>query len=140
MLIALTVLLVLIAAWLYSWTFTPQGRIQFLPALICRAAALAARFNGTMAYDENDRAAANQSTVKLLALPETPDVEIEDEVLELAGRQLKLRWYLPANAGDCPVVLNIHGGAWWMGNDFIDDAVMRHLCRESRAVIRFGRS
>ena len=57
------------------------------------------------------------------------------EVANLTDRKLKLRWYRPENAHQCPVVLNIHGGAWWMGNDFIDDAVMRHLCRESGAVI-----
>lgn len=135
MLALLLLVLLLLAAWLYSWTFTPHGRIQFLPALICRVAALAARFSADMAYDESERASANRSTVKLLALPPTPEVATEDETLSLPGRQLKLRWYRPVNGAECPVVLNIHGGAWWMGSDFIDDAVMRHLCRESSCVI-----
>ncbi len=135
MLIASLLVLLIVAAWLYSWTFTRHGRIQFLPALICRAAALASRFGNEITYSADDRAAANASTSRLMDLPATPDVRTEDDVLELPGRTLPLRWYCPSNAGHCPVVLNIHGGAWWMGNDFIDDAVMRHLCRESGAVI-----
>ena len=135
MMSALVVTLVIVAAWLYSWTFTPHGRIEFLPALICRAAALASRFGDEITYGESDRASANASTVKLMGLPTTTDVQVEDDRLELPDRTLKLRWYCPANVNGCPVVLNIHGGAWWMGNDFIDDAVMRHLCREAGALI-----
>lgn len=135
MLIALLVAIIAIAIWLYSWTFTPHGRIEFLPALICRAAAIASRFGNGVTYSEDDRASANASTTRLMALPPTPDVQIENDQLELADRTLKLRWYRPDNADNCPVVLNIHGGAWWMGNDFIDDAVMRHLSSESGAII-----
>jgi acetyl esterase len=135
MLIASLAVLLAVAAWLYAWTFTPYGRIGFLPACICRAAALASRFGTRVSYSESDRAAANASTTRLMDLPPTPDVRVEDDVLTLPDRQLKLRWYRPENTSQCPVVLNIHGGAWWMGNDFIDDAVMRHLCRESGAVI-----
>lgn len=132
---AMLIILAVLAAWLYSWTFTPRGRIEFLPALICRVAALASRFGKGVTYSESDRASANASTIKLMDLPPTPDVQIDDDCLDLQDRKLKLRWYCPENADPCPVVLNIHGGAWWMGNDFIDDAVMRHLCRESGAVI-----
>lgn len=132
---ALLVVLVALVAWFYSWTFTPHGRIEFLPALICRAATLASRFGKPVTYSESDRASANASTTKLMNLPPTPDVQVEDDQLELGDRTLKLRWYCPENAERCPVVLNIHGGAWWMGNDFIDDAVMRHLCHEGGVVI-----
>lgn len=135
MVIALLVVIASMGAWFYSWTFTPHGRIGFLPALICRAAALAARFGDEITYSESDRASANASTIKLMNLPSTPDVQVTDETLALPDRTLNLRWYRPEGKLDCPVVLNIHGGAWWMGNDFIDDAIMRHLCRESGALV-----
>lgn len=131
----LLVFLVALAAWFYSWTFTPHGRMEFMPALICRVAALASRFGKPVTYSESDRASANASTTRLMDLPPTPDVQVDDDRIELPDRTLKLRWYCPGNAKGCPVVLNIHGGAWWMGNDFIDDAVMRHLCREAGSVI-----
>ena len=135
MLEALLFIVVALAAWCYSWTFTPHGRIHFLPALICRVAALASRFGKPVTYSESDRSSANASAVKLMSLPLTPDVQVDDDQLELQDRTLNLRWYCPGNVQGCPVVLNIHGGAWWMGNEFIDDAVMRHLCREAGAVI-----
>ena len=127
MLITLLIVLSLITAWLYSWTFTKHGRIEFLPALICRAATLASRFGDPITYSDSDRANANASTTKLLQLPPTPAVQVDEDTLGLPGRTLKLRWYQHADKVDCPLVLNIHGGAWWMGNDFIDDAVMRLL-------------
>ncbi|NQX89513.1 MAG: alpha/beta hydrolase [Halioglobus sp.] len=135
MLITLLIVLSLITAWLYSWTFTKHGRIEFLPALICRAATLASRFGDPITYSDSDRANANASTTKLLQLPPTPAVQVDEDTLGLPGRTLKLRWYQHADKVDCPLVLNIHGGAWWMGNDFIDDAVMRHLCQQSGALI-----
>jgi acetyl esterase len=132
MLTALLIALLLLAAWLYSWTYTPYGRIGFFPALI---SAFASRFGDEITYSESDRASANASATRLMDLPPTPDVCVEDDTLKLPDRRLKLRWYRPDGKQDCPVVLNIHGGAWWMGNDFIDDAIMRHLCRESGALI-----
>ena len=131
----LPIVFVAIAAWIYSWTFTAHGRIEFLPALICRVAALASRYGSPVTYSDSDRASANASTVRLMNLPATPGVVVEDDQLELPDRTLKLRWYWPEKVENCPVVLNIHGGAWWMGNDFIDDAVMRHLCHESGSIV-----
>lgn len=134
-LLGVFVVLVVIAAWMYSWTFTAHGRLEFLPAVICRVAALASRCGSPVTYSESDRASANASTVRLMNLPATPGVIVEDDQLELPDRTLQLRWYRPENVDNCPVVLNIHGGAWWMGNDFIDDAVMRHLCHESGSIV-----
>ena len=131
----LLIVFVAIVVWMYSWTFTAHGRIEFLPALICRVAALASRYGSPVTYSESDRASANASTVRLMNLPATPGVIVEDDQLELPDRTLQLRWYRPENVENCPVVLNIHGGAWWMGNDFIDDAVMRHLCHESGSIV-----
>ena len=70
----LLIVFVAIVVWMYSWTFTAHGRIEFLPALICRVAALASRYGSPVTYSESDRASANASTVRLMNLPATPGV------------------------------------------------------------------
>ncbi|MEM1110403.1 MAG: alpha/beta hydrolase [Pseudomonadota bacterium] len=125
----------LVACGLYSLTFTPHGRMKFLPALICKVAGLQMRFGPGVTYSPADREAANRSVRQMMRLPEPAGVTVEDYELALPDRRLPLRSYRPLADGPLPLLLNIHGGAWWMGNDFIDDSIMRHLCAEAGVVI-----
>ena len=128
-------MLLILLAWMYSWTFTPQGRIRFVPAMICRLAAVSQRFSDPVTYSPQDRQSANESVRRFVSLPERPEVRVEDHVWELPERPLRLRSYHPGAGEGLPVLLNLHGGAWWMGNDFIDDSVMRYLSAEAGALV-----
>lgn len=125
----------LLLGWLYSWTFAAAGRIGFFPAAICRLGSLASQFGGRTTYSEAERESANAFARRMMQLPDVPCVTVQDEAIRLADRTIMARWYIPPSAQNCPVVLNIHGGAWWMGNDFIDDAIMKQLCVQSGAIV-----
>ncbi|MGB1141361.1 MAG: alpha/beta hydrolase [Halioglobus sp.] len=134
-LLVVVALLLAVACWLYSWTFTPHGRIRFVPAMVCRLAQLSQRFNDPVTYTQEDRLSANESVRRFVKLPERPAVRAIDHTLRLPGRELALRSYHPGTGEHLPMLLNIHGGAWWMGSDFIDDSVMRYLSAEADVVI-----
>jgi acetyl esterase len=57
---------------------------------------------------------------------------IEASALQVAGRQVGLRWYRagPASAGAVPLVY-LHGGGWCVGSNDTHDTVLRHLAAAS---------
>ena len=57
---------------------------------------------------------------------------IEESVLQVAGRQVGLRWYraAPASADAVPLVY-LHGGGWCVGSNDTHDTVLRHLAAAS---------
>ena len=111
--IALGIVAGALAAVLWSWTYTPLGRLD-LPA------ALVARFGtaeGPIDMSPEARAAANDRARSLdLAGPPVRRVSSEDRSVEGPGGPIPVRIYRPESDAALPFHLHIHGGGWWMGN------------------------
>jgi acetyl esterase len=106
----------------YSWTFTPQGRLDIAAAVIAKFSELSA---DPLVLDpariEVLRSQANNQMGAALRLaPVTEAVTISDISIPGPGGAIRLRKYIPAHKGELPVMLWIHGGGFWMGNQLED--------------------
>ena len=95
----------------YSWTFTPQGRLDLPAAIIAKVSTLTAE---PLVFDpaqiEVQRSQANDQMGAMLRLaPVTAAVTISDIAIPGPGGAIRLRKYIPPHEGILPVMLWIHG-------------------------------
>jgi acetyl esterase len=112
------VLLVLLVAGItYSWTFTPLGRLDYVPAIYAKLGSWA---TAPIEFTPEARRAANEYTASALGTVEAVTLErIEDRGIPGPdGNPLPVRIYWPDTEGPHPLYLDIHGGGWWMGDGF----------------------
>lgn len=65
-----------------------------------------------------------------------PMARVEDLSLDLPGRTIKARLYVPTDAGATPpVVMYFHGGGWVLGNLETHDGTCREIARASSAAV-----
>lgn len=65
-----------------------------------------------------------------------PMARVEDLSLDLPGRTIKARLYVPTDAGATPpVVMYFHGGGWVLGNIETHDGTCREIARASGAAV-----
>ena len=106
----------------YSWTYTPQGRLDLPAAIIAKVATLSA---GPLVLDladvASERQKANVQMGAMLRLaPVTDAVTISDLKIPGPGHSMRLRQYRPPQAEALPFMLWMHGGGFWMGNQLED--------------------
>lgn len=138
--LALIVLLAVIAVGLlaYSWSFTPHGRLDLPAAIIAKLASL----NGEplvfdLANIDTQRQAANdQMGAMLRRAPVTDGVTMSDRHIPGPGGDIWLREYRPEGEGAFPVMVWIHGGGFWMGNQLQDwDGLVSAIAAEAGVAI-----
>ncbi|MCR9093882.1 MAG: alpha/beta hydrolase [bacterium] len=132
--IALGVLVGALGAVVWSWTFTPLGRLDLQAAIIAKMSSL---FGDTdMDMSPEARAAANDMTRSMLA-DGGPDARVasEDRTVAGPGGEIPVRIYTPPSDEPLPFYLNIHGGGWWMGNGYLMDGPVRALAGAVPAIV-----
>ena len=106
----------------YSWTYTPQGRLDLPAAIIAKVATLTAKPLVLNPADvASQRLQANaQMGAMLRQAPVTDKVVISDQQIPGPSGSIRLRQYRPPGRDKLPVMLWIHGGGFWMGNQLED--------------------
>ena len=132
--IALGVLAGALAAIVWSWTFTPLGRLDLQAAIVARLASLGV--DASMEMSPEARAAANDATRAMAAWAgEEAGVPFEDRAVPGPDGSIPVRIYTPASDEPLPFYLDIHGGGWWMGNGYLMHDRMRVLASAVPAIV-----
>jgi acetyl esterase len=131
---AFSLLVLVVGAISYSWTFTPLGRLDYGAALIAK---LASWRGGPLELTPEARAIANERTAQMLpSAVDVPLARIEDRTIESAdGSPIPLRVYWPDAEGPLPLYLDIHGGGWWMGDGFMFEPMAKALAAEAETIV-----
>ncbi len=127
----LVAIALLAAAITYSWTLTPIGRLEYQAALVAK---LSEWDDGPVELTPKARRAANEM-VRAFIPPSAELAKIENRTIEADGVEIPLRIYWPNARGKLPVYLDIHGGGWWMGNDFALESPTTRLADEAGLII-----
>ncbi len=132
--IALGVLTGALAAVVWSFTFTPLGRLDLPAAVLAKLSTLDG--DAPMDFSPERRAAANEMTRSLTAIdPVDVDVAFEDRRVPGPGGGVPVRIYTPPSDEPLPFYLDIHGGGWWMGDGFVMHDRMRVLASAVPAIV-----
>ena len=116
-LIALMCLSLALWAWTWSWTFTDKGRMEYGAALVAKLAAW--QTPGKLIMNPETRRMSNETTLKWLGDRKLyPVAAIRDIEIPGPAGPIPIRVYVPEADGPLPLYLMIHGGGYWMGNDF----------------------
>ena len=118
----LALLLALFAGVSSSWTFTPQGRLDYGAAV---AARLSAWSDTPLHVDVSRRAEANAAMARVMGgtLP-AGGFSQQDILVPAAWGNIPVRVYRPDGAEPVPAMLNFHGGGFWMGDGYIFDPLV----------------
>lgn len=118
------------AGVVYSWTFTPHGRLDLLFAVGLRLAAPPPP--GTRPVEE-ERAALRE--VLLSWGDPQPLPRVEDRRIPGPAGAIPIRVYAPSRADRHPVLVFYHGGGFRLGDLDTYDALCRDLAARSGALI-----
>ena len=128
--IALGLLALLAGVLAWRWTHTPYGTMDLGAALVAHSMP-----GGPSVMTPDARAQANAWIGRFLPALD-PSVSIRDESFQGPGGPQPLRIYTPSGAGPFPVVVWIHGGGFWMGEDLpIWDGANSQLAATSQALV-----
>ena len=134
---ALVAVLVLLFAWTWSWTFTEEGRMDYRAALMARLISMQAQRELVMNAETRKR--SNENTVRWLGEREMlPVAEIRDISIPGPAGDIPARVYIPHadSDGPLPLYLMIHGGGFWMGNDFrIEEPQARRISSIAQVIV-----
>jgi len=117
-----------VLAW--RWTHTPYGKMDLGAALVAHSMP-----GGELEMTPENRAEANAWVGRFLPALDA-SVSVRDESFAGPGGRLPLRLYTPAGEGPFPVVVWIHGGGFWMGEELaIWDGANSQLAAGSQALV-----
>jgi acetyl esterase len=123
----------LMVATLYSWTFTPRGRLD-LEMAIARQMMLRQPPPGTVPVEETRRLFSRIAQWGLMG-GRIPLHSVQDETVQVEDRAVPVRVYRPLPEADLPLLVYCHGGGFMMGSLDTHDSICRHLSRDARLVV-----
>lgn len=130
--LAVVALLLVGAAVTYSWTFTPEGRLDYQAALISKLATLQ---DGPAEMTPEARATANEMVANFIPGEPAALARIENHVAVFEGHEVPVRVYTPKGDGPLPMYLDIHGGGWWMGDGYPFETATTRLADDAGAIV-----
>jgi acetyl esterase len=135
-LVILTLLLAalgLIVATVYSWTFTPQGRLD--PEIaIARQMMMRQPPPGTVPVEETRRLFSRSARWGLMG-GHIPLHSVQDHAVKADDRAIPVRVYRPVPETDLPLLVYCHGGGFSAGGLDTHDSICRRLARDARVVV-----
>ncbi len=135
--LALLLVVALLGAWSYSWTFTDDGRMLYRAALMARLVDSQSQQNFVMTPESRKR--ANDNTVRWLGERELkPVADIRDFTVPSPDGDVPVRAYFPQTESDGPLPMYVmfHGGGFWMGDDYrIEEPQARMIAHEAQAIV-----
>ncbi|MDG2304384.1 MAG: alpha/beta hydrolase [Candidatus Binatia bacterium] len=130
--LALGAIVGLVAAVTYSWTITPQGRLDYGAAVVSK---LASWQTGPQEYTPEARAGANEMVRGFLPGEPAELARGEDRDAVFRGHHVPVRVYWPELEGPLPLYLDIHGGGWWMGDGYPFEKMTTRFAAASGAIV-----
>jgi len=129
--LAFLALVAIAGFYVFAWSFTSFGQLDYVPAVLARLVALQ---SPEPDFSPEARSQVNALTRSMIGDP-VPLAKIEDRVVEANGVRIPVRIYSPDASGPLPLYLDIHGGGWWMGNGFVFDAATTRLAADAHAIV-----
>ena len=129
--LALVVAGVVIAGVSWSWTHTPLGRLDYVPAVMAK---LASWGSSEPDMTPESRARNNEMVRGMMGDP-VPLARIEDREVQAGGVAIPVRIYWPDAPGPLPMLLDIHGGGFWMGDGFPFHAATTRLAESADVIV-----
>ena len=130
--VVLLLVAVIGAGVVYSWTFTPHGRLDLLFAVGLRLAGSMPP-PGTTPVEE-ERAAVRDVIRRAWGDPK-PLPRVEDRRIPGPDSEIPVRIYWPSSADRQPILLFYHGGGFRLGDLDTYDPICRELAARSGAII-----
>jgi acetyl esterase len=104
-----------VGATLFSWTQTPYGTMDLIPAIVIRTMP-----SGPMEFTAERRKNANAWTASMIGGDPPATVEVRELSFEAPESTERARIYIPQHEGPegpLGVIVWIHGGGYWMGDE-----------------------
>jgi acetyl esterase len=118
-------------AVVWRWTHTPYGTMDLGAAVVAHAMP-----DGTLEPSPERRVEANAMVARFMRSEPDPAIEIRELAFPGPAGELPLRVYVPPGPGPFPVVVWIHGGGFWMGDELpLWDGACTALARDVPAVV-----
>lgn len=130
---AVVILCLLGAGVVYSWTFTPQGRLD--PEIAILRKMMSLRPSPETLPVEQVRQSYRRSAELGFFGSQIPLSRVEDRGIPRAGGSIPARVYWPSTAADLPLVVYYHGGGFTIGDLVTHDNICRRLARDAGAVV-----
>jgi acetyl esterase len=130
---ASVLILVLICSGIvYSWTFTPHGRLDVEIALMLK---LMPKMPPPGSVPAESLREGLRNTVKRFPGKPVPIFHVEDRSIPGPLGDIPLRVYRPSEEVSLPIVVYYHGGGFMMGDLDIYDSICRKISNRSRAIV-----
>ena len=118
------------AGVVYSWTFTPHGRLDLLFAVGLR---LAGPLPGTVSVEE-ERAALREILRQWPGGPK-PLPRVEDRAIPGPAGEIPIRIYWPSVGDQQPILVFYHGGGFRLGDVDTYDSICRELADRAGVIV-----
>jgi acetyl esterase len=128
-------LLVVLLATVYSWTFTPHGRLDWRVAIILKIEPLIRRHPTPLAEVTPEIRARGFAGHKWVKGEPEPVARVETRRITGPASKIPVRIYWPDGTTGAPIVVYYHGGAWVWGNLDSHDNTCRSIARRTPAVV-----
>ena len=122
----------LLAAVVYSWTFTPHGRLDLLFAIGLRLAESRPRPGAKLVEEER---AAFRNIMRQWRGDPKPLPRVEDRQIPGPDDKIPVRIYSPLIADGQPILVFYHGGGFRLGGLDSYDPICRDLSARSGAIV-----
>ena len=133
-LIGLIILTAVLFGITYRWTYTPIGRLDYVPAVLAKLDSWTRR---PPVFTEEARRRGNE-LMRRMSDPFADGIKLAGErdlLLPSADGDVPVRIYIPEGDGPFPIYLYFHGGGFWRGNDHANDGPIKLLAAQASMIV-----